>query len=165
MTAGNGHESWHVPNRAPKYSEHSDSADMSALHSPAGDLHIEALGRQHSDQAWPLKTSGSRCAHPPPQEGRLRNSKEVLDCVLPKCAVNSLMADKKLLSWAEMTLDPALSSCRVYPVKPVETFFPPFFFISWEISKQESGTVYPRWQRGNEKGEAECQLSSQCSLT
>lgn len=31
---------------------------------PAGDLHSEALGRQHSDQVWPLKTSGSRWAPP-----------------------------------------------------------------------------------------------------
>ena len=44
------------------YSEHSDSADMSALYSPAGDLHSEVLGRQLSDQVWPLTTSGSHWA-------------------------------------------------------------------------------------------------------
>lgn len=64
VTVGNGHESWHVPSRARKYSEHSDSADMSTLHSPAGDLHSEVLSRQHSDQVWPLKTSGSHWAPP-----------------------------------------------------------------------------------------------------
>lgn len=40
-----------------------------------------------------------------------------------------------------------------------------FFFISLKISKQESSTVYLWWQTGNEKAEAECQLSSQCSDT
>lgn len=72
MTVGNGHENWHVPNRARKYSEHSDSADTSALHSPDSDLHSEVLGRQRSDQAWPLKTSGSRWAplHLPTQDSK-----------------------------------------------------------------------------------------------
>lgn len=45
---------------------------MSALHSPVGDLHSEVLGRRHSDQVWPLKTSGSRWATPtlPTQESK-----------------------------------------------------------------------------------------------
>lgn len=57
-----GNMSLHVPNRPPKYSEHSDWADTFALAlpSPAGDLHSEVHSRQHSDQVWPLKTSGSR---------------------------------------------------------------------------------------------------------
>lgn len=118
-TGNSGHVSWHVLDTTPKYSEHSDSADMSALDSPAGDLHREVLGRNHTHHVWPLKTSGS-CWVPPhyPLRSLKRLRRSATTCpilrqikkfnsgvsviILSRCIVNSLMIKK---NGAELTSD------------------------------------------------------------
>lgn len=137
---------------------------------------VQVLGRRHSDQVWPLKTSGSRWATPtlPTPKRQMwcvstcllpREVKEfkggISATVLSECIVNSLIGDKKLLSWP----DTGTSSVIIQTLSGQigRNMFLGVFF-SLKISKQESSTVYLWWQRGNEKAEAECQLSSQYSL-
>lgn len=159
MTAGNGHESWRVPDRARKYSEHRDWADTSALHSPAGDLHSDVLGRQSSDQAWPLKTSGPRWAPPrlPTQESDdAEQTWCVSTCPLPGevkefigrgggsrciCPVRTHSKQKIRRCGGDLT-----RSAWIYLVTQAEHFL----IAGRSQNKGIQAGLCLRWQRGNE---------------